>query len=238
MSRVRLVLSVGAMLLILAATGQFSAWAFPMQGAVQASGEEVYRVGGDVTEPKVVHKVGPEYTREARDAKLEGTVLLLIEVRPDGRAHNIRVARSLGMELDRKAIEAVEKWIFEPALKEGVPVTVIATIEIPFGEGWLRRPKEGVYRVGGDVLPPRPLYKPEPEYTEEARAAKLAGTVVLYVEIWPDGRAHNVRVVRSLGMGLYEKANEAVENWTFEPAQKDSRLVTVGATIEVNFRLN
>jgi TonB family protein len=114
---------------------------------------------------------------------------------------------------------------------------VIATVEIPFGEGWLRRPKEGVYRAGGNVLPPRPLHKPEPEYTEAARAAKIEGTVVLYVEIWPDGRAHNVRLVRSLDAGLDQKAIETVEEWIFQPGQKDGQPVTVGATIEINFRL-
>ena len=95
----------------------------------------------------------------------------------------------------------------------------------------------GVFRVGNGVTPPRPLYKPEPEYSEEARKAKYQGTVVLFVEIWPDGQAHNIRVVRSLGLGLDDKAIEAVEKWKFEPGKKDAVPVKVGATIEVNFRL-
>jgi TonB family protein len=95
----------------------------------------------------------------------------------------------------------------------------------------------GVFRVGNGVSPPRPLYKPEPEYSEEARKAKYQGTVVLYVEIWPDGKAHNIRVVRSLGLGLDDKAVEAVTKWKFAPGKKDNTPVKVGATIEVNFRL-
>jgi TonB family protein len=132
MSKVRLVFSVGAMLLILAATGQFSAWSFPPQGAGQAPEEKVYRVGDGVTPPKVLSKVEPEYTEEARDAKLAGTVVLYVEIWPDGRAHNVRVVRSLGMGLDKKAIEAVEKWTFEPAQKDSRLVTVGATIEVNF----------------------------------------------------------------------------------------------------------
>jgi TonB family protein len=133
MSKVRLVLSAAAMLLILAATGQFSAWAFPQQGAGQAPEERVYRAREDgVTPPKVISKVEPEYSEEARDAKIEGTVVLYVEIRPDGRAHNRRVTRSLDAGLDQKAMEAIEKWTFEPGQKDSKPVAVAATIEVNF----------------------------------------------------------------------------------------------------------
>lgn len=95
----------------------------------------------------------------------------------------------------------------------------------------------GVFRVGGGVSAPRLTYKVEPEYSEEARKAKYQGTVVLAVEVWPDGLAHNIRVLRSLGLGLDEKAIEAVEKWKFQPGRKDGKPVRVAATIEVNFRL-
>jgi len=95
----------------------------------------------------------------------------------------------------------------------------------------------GVFRVGGGVTAPALLYKVEPEYSEEARKAKYQGTVVLYVEVSPDGRAVNPHVVRSLGLGLDEKAMEAVRKWKFRPGYKDGKAVTVAATIEVNFRL-
>jgi len=81
------------------------------------------------------------------------------------------------------------------------------------------------------------LFKVEPEYSEEARRAKYQGVVVLYAEIGRDGRARNLRVTRSLGLGLDEKAIEAVAKWRFRPGYKDGRPVTVAATIEVNFRL-
>jgi TonB family protein len=95
----------------------------------------------------------------------------------------------------------------------------------------------GVFRVGGGVTPPTLLQKVEPEYSEEARKAKHAGTVVLYIEVTPDGRASNIRVQHSLGLGLDEKAIEAVKKWKFSPGKKDGKPVTVAATIEVNFRL-
>lgn len=95
----------------------------------------------------------------------------------------------------------------------------------------------GVFRVGGGVSAPRLTYKVEPEYSEEARKSKYQGTVVLAVEVWEDGRAHNIRVVRSLGLGLDEKAISAVVQWKFSPGKKDGKSVKVAATIEVNFRL-
>src|SRR6185369_10221813 len=95
----------------------------------------------------------------------------------------------------------------------------------------------GVFRVGGGVSAPALLFKKEPEYSEEARKAKYQGTVLLYIEVDPSGKATNMKVVRSLGLGLDEKAMEAVKQWKFKPGYKDGKAVTVAATIEVNFRL-
>ena len=95
----------------------------------------------------------------------------------------------------------------------------------------------GVFRVGGGVTAPALLYKVEPEYSEEARKAKYQGTVLLYVQVDPSGKAVNMRVLHSLGLGLDEKAMEAVRKWKFKPGSKDGKPVTVEAQIEVNFRL-
>ncbi|HKE29695.1 MAG TPA: energy transducer TonB [Bryobacteraceae bacterium] len=95
----------------------------------------------------------------------------------------------------------------------------------------------GPFRVGGGVTAPSVLHKVEPEYSEEARKAKYQGTVLLYIEVDPSGRATNIKVQRSLGLGLDEKAIEAVKQWKFKPGYKDGKPVTVAATIEVNFRL-
>jgi periplasmic protein TonB len=97
---------------------------------------------------------------------------------------------------------------------------------------------EGVYAAGhGGVSMPRPIYTPEPEFSEEARRIKLQGEVTLLAIIGVDGRPRNLSVVRSLGMGLDEKAREAVNTWRFEPAKKDGHPVAVQMTIIVNFHL-
>jgi TonB family protein len=95
----------------------------------------------------------------------------------------------------------------------------------------------GVFRVGGGVSSPALIYKVEPEYSEEARKAKFQGTVVLSIIVDEKGTPTTFKVVRPLGLGLDEKAVEAVRKWRFRPALKDGRPVAVFATIEVNFRL-
>src|SRR5262249_52331794 len=95
----------------------------------------------------------------------------------------------------------------------------------------------GVYRVGGGVSAPAVLFKIGPEYSEEGRKAKYSGTVILYIEVDQTGHARNMRVVKGIGLGLDEKAIEAVNKWKFKPGMKDGKPVVVAAHIEVNFRL-
>jgi periplasmic protein TonB len=95
----------------------------------------------------------------------------------------------------------------------------------------------GVYRIGGGVSAPQLLFKVEPEYSEEARKAKFQGTVVLYVVVDAQGYPRDLRVIRPLGLGLDQKAIEAVKQWRFKPGLKDGKPVAVSAQIEVNFRL-
>jgi len=89
----------------------------------------------------------------------------------------------------------------------------------------------------GVTTAPALVYKIEPEFSEEARKARFEGTVVLWAEVDPSGRAVNVRVLRSVGLGLDEKAIAAVTQWRFKPGTRNGRPVPMPATIEVNFRL-
>jgi TonB family protein len=95
----------------------------------------------------------------------------------------------------------------------------------------------GVFRVGGGVSAPRAIDTPDPEYSEEARKAKYQGTVVLWLIVDSTGHPKDIKISRSLGMGLDQKAIEAVRKWKFEPAMKDGRPVAVQINVEVNFHL-
>ena len=91
--------------------------------------------------------------------------------------------------------------------------------------------------AGGSITGPVPIYKPDPEFSAEARKAKLQGQVVLEVVVDTDGKAHGIRIRSGLGLGLDEKAIAAVETWRFRPAHRNGRPIAVAATIYVNFRL-
>ncbi len=84
---------------------------------------------------------------------------------------------------------------------------------------------------------PAIISKVEPQYSEEARKAGLQGTVLLKIVVDTDGKPRDPKVLRSLGLGLDERAVEAVSNWKFQPGAKDGQPVPVQAQIEVNFRL-
>jgi TonB family protein len=95
-------------------------------------------------------------------------------------------------------------------------------------------------QVGGfpaNATAPVLIRKVEAQYTSEARAAKFQGTVTLTAKITTDGTPEDIRVMHSLGLGLDEKAIEAVKQWQFRPATKDGRPVAMMATLEVNFRM-
>jgi len=92
-------------------------------------------------------------------------------------------------------------------------------------------------KVGNGVAAPALLHKLEPDYSVEARAAKVQGTVVLSVVIGTDGRASDVQLRKGVGYGLDEQALDAITQWTFKPGMRDGMAVPVQASIEVNFRL-
>ena len=95
----------------------------------------------------------------------------------------------------------------------------------------------GAYRIGGDVSAPVLVSKVEPEYSEEARKAKYSGTVLLSIVVDANGLPRDIHVVRPLGLGLDEKAVEAVSRWRFRPGMKGGHPVATQAQVEVSFRL-
>ncbi|HEV2576734.1 MAG TPA: energy transducer TonB [Acidobacteriaceae bacterium] len=95
----------------------------------------------------------------------------------------------------------------------------------------------GVYQVGGSVRPPIAIYTPDPEFSEEARKAKFSGNVVVSLIVGADGKPRNVHVLRGVGMGLDEKAVEAVQQYKFKPAMQNGKPVAVYLNVEVNFQI-
>jgi periplasmic protein TonB len=106
-----------------------------------------------------------------------------------------------------------------------------------FGPGSGGNTGGGVYHIGGGVSAPVPIFTPEAEFSDEARRAKYQGVCLISLIVDAQGNPQNPRVVRPLGMGLDEKALEAVRKYKFKPAMKGNTPVPVMMSIEVNFRL-
>ncbi len=105
------------------------------------------------------------------------------------------------------------------------------------GSGYGNGSGGGVYAVGNGVSQPQLISKVDPEYSEEARKAKYSGSVTLSIVVNTEGKAEDIKVVKSLGMGLDEKAVEAIRKWRFKPGMKDGVPVKTRAVVNVNFRL-
>ncbi len=120
-----------------------------------------------------------------------------------------------------------------------VAPVITTTQTVTAGSGTTKTTTAGVsaYRPGGGVTNPVALSKPQPEYSEEAQKAKWQGAVLLSLVVDETGKPANIKVVRPLGLGLDEKAIEAVQQWQFRPGMKDGTPVPVQAQVEVTFRL-
>ena len=122
--------------------------------------QTAYRIGDGVSMPLPTYRTEPEYTKEALAAHLEGTTFLSIVVSPEGTATDVRIVRSLDKGLDEKAVEAVRQWKFEPGLKAGKPVPVIANVEINFR--LLDKPPEPPVAPAPPAPVPEPAAAPAP----------------------------------------------------------------------------
>jgi protein TonB len=95
----------------------------------------------------------------------------------------------------------------------------------------------GLAHVGGSVSAPVVIYQVDPEFSEEARKAKFSGNVEVYLIVDQNGNPSHVRVVRGVGMGLDEKAVDAVRQYKFKPAMQNGKALAVDLYIDVNFQI-
>ena len=89
------------------------------------------RVGGQIKEPKKLKNVSPVYPDIAKQARVQGVVILECTISPQGKVSDVKVLRGIPL-LDQSAIEAVKQWVYTPTLLNGVPVPVIMTVTVNF----------------------------------------------------------------------------------------------------------
>jgi TonB family protein len=182
--------------------------------------------------PTILYREKAQYTQEAKDNKIEGTVILGVVFGVDGQLGEIRVIKGLPHGLTEKAIEATKKIRFEPAVKDGQPVSVRGSIEFSFNL------YNDSIQAMTSSLRPTILYKEKAQYTQEAKDNKVAGTVVLGVVFGVDGQIGEIKVIHGLPYGLTENAIEAAKKIRFNPAVKDSQPVSVRGNLEYTFNLD
>ena len=107
----------------------------------------------------------------------------------------------------------------------------------PKGDSGIPLKENEVLHVGNGVVAPVPILTPDPEYDAEAKQAKYMGTSTYTVIVDREGNVTSVKVARPLGLGLDEKAAEAVRNWRFKPGLKNGQPVIVVLSVEVSFAL-
>jgi TonB family protein len=103
-----------------------------IRGAARADSGPPFQVAGGLTSPVRIHEVKPEYTEEAKEARLEGTVELEMEVDTIGRPRNIKVVKGLGKGLDEEAVKAVQQWRFIPGWKDNQAVAASVCVKANF----------------------------------------------------------------------------------------------------------
>ena len=196
----------------------------------------------------LISRVNPVYPPIARQARVQGAVVLKALIAKDGTITNLELISGHPM-LAPAAIDAVKQWRYRPYLLNGEPVEMETQIQVNFTLSGDSPPAQGstavssgrdsseVYHIGGGVSAPAIISKVEPSFTEEARRAKKSGTCVLKLIVDATGHPQSIQVVRPLGFGLDQKAIEAVQQWRFQPGLKDGKPVSVEIGLEVEFRL-
>lgn len=101
-------------------------------GEAKAPNIPIFSIGKGVTPPRVVFQRDPEFSDLAREAKYQGTIIVMLIVDKTGQARNIRIVRPLGLGLDQKAVATISMWRFDPAKKNGEPVNVEIAVEVSF----------------------------------------------------------------------------------------------------------
>jgi TonB family protein len=144
------------------------------------------------------------------------------------------------------SIDAVKQWKYTPYLLNGEPIEVQTTVVLSVGfSRYAEMPDpdlpreyagEPLRQIRDEVKPPMVIYQVNPEFSDQAKKAKSpGGTILLNLIVDKQGLPQNVRVVRGVGMGLDEKALEAVRQYRFKPGMEGGTPVPVELNIEVNF---
>ena len=190
--------------------------------------------------PKILYREKAGYTRAASDAEVNGVIKLAVIFDKGGNLRVTKIIQGLPFGLNEQAITAAKKVRFEPAIKNGEPVSVRGSMEFSFNiEPHGRGPDywpAGVGHVGNPEL----IQVKKPEYTEAARNNRVEGDVRLMVIFGSNGKIGHIDVLEELPDGLTEKAIEVAKAIKFKPAtySNSNKTVNVWGELAITFKLD
>lgn len=210
----------------------------------------VYSPGPGIQSPVIVDRVFVTYPNDVPSSLIDGICVVSLVVGADGEPSNIEVVAPFRPEFDAAMVEAVKQTKFAAGTLDDKPVPVRINMRVRFFDD--KRPaiprivgRFGIVPHAGALAradrkwdkPPMATYQPNPEYSEKARKARLQGVVIVSLTVSEEGMPTNVKLEKSLGMGLDENAIACVSQYRFKPAVKDGVTVPAHIFVEVNFRL-
>jgi TonB family protein len=196
---------------------------------------DVFVVGKD---GKTLEGLQPSDFAVTEDGVLQGISVFEFDKRPDGSLPGFATSSDyvLGYYARNPNLDGRFRKI-------GVALTSGVAASLDYRAGYYGNRQSGGLAAAGDRAVPRPegspapIFVPQPTYSDEARKAKFQGSALLQAEIDAAGKVTSVEVVRRLGLGLDEKAVEAVKQWLFRPGMRNGQPVASQAQVRVDFRL-
>jgi TonB family protein len=211
--------------------------------------------------PLPENTIRPKYPKEVLRKNVAGNVELRAVIAPDGKTKELTIIEG-EPEFSKNSLDAVRHRRFQPISKQGTPVETVYRVHVRFnpllreanGDAELESPKveepalaltvaehstEGeVHRMSEPhMVPPKPIYQPEPEFSEASREKKEQGHVQIAMVVGTDGLPRDLKVICSSIPDSNQNALEAVKQWKFSPATKDGTPVAAAMAVEIDFHL-
>jgi len=185
----------------------------PLLAAIgMAEAPRVYTIEDGATAPRVIDRTAPEYTEQARLARLNGTVVVKLIVEPDGTLRDVHVSKAIGLGLDEKAVEAVKCWQFAPGSVDGKPVAVLTTVPVNFQ----LLAGRSDWRTTGAAFDGPEVTLENAQFVEPTGAPAYA-TVSVSFDIDAQGEPRNMRVENSTDASRNDEVMGMVRRWRFQP---------------------
>jgi TonB family protein len=259
MSRTRLAVSLAVVLALLSLTGKLATSAFPLESR-RTEGQQLallpqardtsatsiptassLAIPTEELSQKLLNKVIPRYPAEAKVQRVQGEVLLAVNVNTKGEVDDVQIKKGHPL-LVRAAVDSVRQWKYAPYVKDGVAVPVSSTVFVNFALSGSARagdpaPGPTTVRLGTNAMAANLVSRVEPIYPLEAKQKGVEGEVVFEVTVDEQGEVIDVQVLGGNAI-LVAAAYDAARQWRYTPVLLNGNPVRAKANVSIKFELN